>query len=202
MKKIILIITVVFISCNLFGQKPNPAKWADEEVKSWYEKKEWANGCPYELDSCISIRKFAVNYFKYQKEWDEALSFFRNNDLQNLELKRYEIDGDKVFANVSDALTRNYEETNCEFHLKVIDIQFAVRGTEGFGVSAQVGAEIVKAYDFEKDVMLIKPAKETIIASNPTRFFVFFPGDPHRPNVTVGSDKSQVKKVVVKIKTQ
>ncbi len=200
MQKIILICFFTLFCVNIFAE--DPSKWTDQEVKSWYEKKEWANGCPYELDSSISIRKFAISYFAYQKEWDEALAFFKNNDLQNLELKRYEIDGDKVFANVSDALTRDYDKTNCEFHLKIIDIQFAVRGTEGFGISQQVGSTIVKAYDLVKDVMLIKPETEKVIASTPTRFFVFFPGDPHRPNMTVGDEKSQVKKVVVKIKTE
>jgi len=122
--------------------------------------------------------------------------------LQNLELRRYEIDGDKVYANVSDALTKDFENATCEIHFKVIDVQLSVRGTEGFGISNQVGCEIVKAYDPEKDMMLVKPAKETVRASNPNRLFVFFPGDPHRPNMTVGEEKSQVKKIVVKIKTE
>ena len=198
MKKFNCIFLLFFLSVPLFAV--DPSKWTDEEVKSWYEKKEWAKGCPYELDSSISIRKFAVSYFAYPKEWDALLAFFRDNDLQNLELKRYDIEGNKVYANVYDALTRDNDKTNCEVHLKMIDIQLSVRGTEGFGLSQQVGSQIVTAYNPEKDVMLIKPVEEKVIASTPTRFFVFFPGDPHRPNMTVGTEKSQVKKIAAKIK--
>ncbi len=200
MKRIIFSLVLFCLCIGAFAS--DPAKWTDEEVKSWYEKKEWANGCPYELDSSIDIRKFAISYFAYQKEWDAVLAFFRDNDLQNLDPKRYEIDGDRVFANVSDDLTRDYAKTNCEFHLKIIDIQFVVRGTEGFGLSRQVGSEIVRAYNPKSDVMLIKPAEEKMVASTPGRFFVFFPGDPHRPCMTVGAEKSQVKKVVAKIRTE
>ncbi len=200
MKKIFFSLVLLIFSAGVFAS--DPAKWTDEEVKSWYEKKEWANGCPYELDSSIDIRKFAISYFAYQKDWDAVLAFFKDNDLQNLDPKRYEIDGDRVFANVSDDLTRDYEKTNCEFHLKIIDIQFVVRGTEGFGLSQQVGSKIVRAYNIKSDVMLIRPAEEKVVSSTPGRFFVFFPGDPHRPCMTVGAEKSQVKKVVAKIKTE
>ncbi len=199
MQKAILICISIFLGINAFAA--DPSVWTDQELKSWYDKKEWANGCPYEPDSSVDIRKFAVSYFTYREQWDKVLAFFRDNDLQNLELKRHQIDGDRVFANVSDALTRDFEKTNCEFHLKIIDIQFVVRGTEGFGISRQVGSKIVRAYDPVKDVMLILPEEEKVIASDPTRFFVFFPGDPHRPCMSVG-EKSQVKKVVVKIKTE
>ncbi len=199
MQKVVVICIAVVLSMGALAQ--NPAKWTDQEVKSWYETKEWAGGCPYEPDSSIDIRKFAVSYFAYREAWDKVFAFFKDNDLQNLELRRYEIDGDRIFANVSDALTRDLDKTNCEVHLKIIDIQFAVRGTEGFGLSSQVGSKIVRAYDPVKDVMLLVPGDEKVVASGPTRFFVFFPGDPHRPNMTVG-EKSQVKKVVVKIRTE
>ncbi len=198
MKKIFLIITFTLFCMGIHAT--DPSKWTDEETKSWYEKREWANGCPYDLNDSIDKKKFAISYFAHQKEWDEVLVFFRDNDLQNLELKRYPIDGDKVFANVSDALTRDLDKTNCEIHLKTIDIQFAVRGTEGFGLSQQLGAKIVRAYDSTRDVMLVEPVNEKIVTSDPKQFFVFFPGDPHRPNMTVGEEKSQVKKIAVKIK--
>ena len=200
MKKIVCIFLLFFLCVPLFAV--DPSKWTDEEVKSWYEKKEWAKGCPYELDSSINIRKFAISYFAYSKEWDALLAFFRDNDLQNLELKRYDIEGNKVYANVTDTLTRDNDETNSEIHLKMIDIQFSVRGTEGYGLGQQVGSKIIKAYNPEKDVLLIKPAEEKIVASTPTRFFVFFPGDPHRPNMTVGTEKSKVKKIAAKIKIE
>lgn len=197
MKKLITTFLVIFFNISVFAS--NPAKWTDDEVKTWYEKKEWAKGCPYGLDDSIDKRKFAISYFAFQKEWDAVLAFFRDNNLLDLELRQYPILGDKVYVKVLDALTRDYEKTNCEFHLKIIDIQFAVRGTEGFGISTQTGSKIVKAYNPVSDVMLIEPTEETVVTSDPSFFFVFFPGDPHRPNMTVGTEKSQVKKVVAKI---
>jgi biofilm protein TabA len=59
-------------------------------------------------------------------------------------------------------------------------------------------ATVTKAYDEKKDVANYS-AEGSLHPSVPGTFFLFFPSDAHRPNITPGGNKP-VKKLVIKIK--
>ena len=60
--------------------------------------------------------------------------FLKNNDLTKLEPKRYDIDGDKLYAIFSEDMTKNEEDTKFEAHRKYIDIQHVIIGAEQMSI--------------------------------------------------------------------
>ena len=62
------------------------------------------------------------NYSSINKNFEKAFKFLKNNDLKELALGKYEIDGDNVFASVQEYITKTEEEMNWESHEKYIDI--------------------------------------------------------------------------------
>ncbi len=122
----------------------------------------------------------------------------KNNDLSGLELKRYDIEGDNVYATVSEYLTRNEADARYEAHRKYIDIQYVVSGTEIISVapiSQKTG--ILEPYDPTKDIEFLTVSNGENLFAMPDRFFIFFPEDAHRPGLK-NQENSPVRKVVVK----
>ena len=64
----------------------------------------------------------------------QALEFLAKTDFNNVELGRYELDGDNIYY-----MVQNYDtdpnKTISEAHNKYIDIQFMVKGEELIGVA-------------------------------------------------------------------
>jgi YhcH/YjgK/YiaL family protein len=141
-----------------------------------------------------------VSYFKNKERWDKAFSFLKSNDLSGLELKRYDIDGDNLYAPVSEYLTKNEEDAKYEAHQKYIDIQYVVSGKEQIGVAPMSQKkDIIQPYDATKDIEFLTVTNGENRTALPDRFFIFFPGDAHRPGLKDG-ENSPVRKVVVKVK--
>jgi len=187
---------------GFLGCKPsdNPSEWSSKQVDKWFEKGEWLNGWNITPDGSINRKEFAVSYFKNKERWDKAFTFLKSNDLSKLEIKRYEIDGDNVFAPVSEYLSKNEEDAKYEAHKKYIDIQYVISGTEQMSVAPLASlAEVLTPYDETKDVGFMTVSNASHFTATPENFFIFFPSDIHRPSVKVG-ENSQVRKVVVKVK--
>jgi YhcH/YjgK/YiaL family protein len=202
MKKVTLFLVLItgiicFSGCN---SSKDPASWSTSEVDKWFEKHEWLNGLNITPDASINRKEFAVYYFKNKERWDKAFAFLRDSDLTKLSVKRYDIDGDNLYAIVSEALTKNEEDTRFEAHRKYIDIQHVINGAEQMSVTplADKKDELVP-YDSAKDVEFMTVNTTASYEATPDKFFIFFPGDIHRPSVKIGDNKI-VRKVVVKVK--
>lgn len=187
---------------ELFGCKSptDPSQWSANKIDNWFEKGEWLNGWQVKPDATINRKEFAVSYYKHKDRWDKAFVFLKINDLVNMEVRRYEIDGDNIYAPVSEYMTKNEEDARYEAHQKYIDIQYVIKGNELIGVSPMDRQkEILQPYNPEKDVMFLTVDPITSYKATPDRFFIFFPDDAHRPGVKDG-EIAQVRKVVIKIK--
>jgi YhcH/YjgK/YiaL family protein len=202
MEKLIVKIMILtgFLSFTGCISSTDPATWSSKQIDKWYEKGEWLNGWTVSPDASINRKEFAVSYFKNKERWDKAFSFLKNSDLSKLELKRYDIDGDNLYAPVSEYLTKNEEDARYEAHQKYIDIQYVISGVEQMGVAPIAQKkDVLVPYDVTKDVEFMTVTQATDYKATPDRFFVFFPSDIHRPGVKVG-ENSQVRKVVLKVK--
>jgi YhcH/YjgK/YiaL family protein len=60
----------------------------------------------------------------------KAVEFLSNPDLIELQVNKYEIDGDRVYAMVSKDVGRNKKDAQLEIHSKYIDIQLVLEGTD------------------------------------------------------------------------
>lgn len=202
MKKIAFLFILIpgIISFTGCKSSKDPSSWSSNEVDKWFDKHEWLNGWDVTPDASINKKEFVVNYFKNKKRWDKAFAFLKDNDLSKLEVKRYDIDGDNLYASVSEYMTKNEEDTKFEAHRKYIDIQHVINGSEQMSITplSEKKEELIP-YDPAKDVEFMTVNKTASYEATPGKLFIFFPSDIHRPSVKIGENKN-VRKVVVKVR--
>ncbi len=200
--------TIIFILISgiatMAGCKSSkdPAKWSSRQVDDWFSGRTWLKGLNVTPDESINKRELAVYYFKNQARWDKAFDFLRNSDLANMEAKRYDIDGDNLYATISEYVTKNEEDTRFEVHRKYIDIQHVITGSEQMSITPLTGIrEVLVPYDPAKDIEFVTVDKTSSYEATPDKFFIFFPSDVHRPSVKIGENKP-VRKVVIKLRVE
>jgi len=187
---------------GIFGSKSSsdPASWSSKQIDEWFEKGEWSSGWDVPPDVSVNRIEFAKSYFANTERWVKAFNFLKTTDLLNLELKRFDIDGDNIYAFVNEYITKNPENAEYEAHRKYIDIQYIIMGKELIGVAPySLKSEVTQAYDINNDIEFMKVSGGSDITATPEKFFIFFPSDAHRPNLKFG-ENSQVRKIVVKVK--
>jgi YhcH/YjgK/YiaL family protein len=202
MKKLIVTIMVLISFLGLTGTKSttDPATWSKKKIDKWFEGKEWSKGWTVAPDASINRREFAVSYFKNKDRWEKAFGFLKNTDLLKSDLKRYDIDGDNLFATISEYMTKNEEIAKFEAHRKYIDIQYVVSGKEIMNLTPlKTVKEVLTPYDATKDIEFITVSQIVNFKATPSNFFIFFPGDAHRPGLKDG-ENSMVRKIVIKVK--
>lgn len=202
MKKIVILLVIItgIIGLSGCGSPKDPSAWSSAELDKWFEKHEWLNGWNITPDASINKKEFAVYYFKNRERWDKAFAFLKDNDLSKLDVKRFDIDGDNLYATVSEYMTKNEEDTKFEAHRKYIDIQHVITGAEQMSITPLSDRkEELVAYDPTKDVEFLTVNRTASYEATPDKFFIFFPSDIHRPSVKIGENKN-VRKVVIKVK--
>lgn len=129
-----------------------------------------------------------------------ALEELQKQDLANMEPGRYEIDGDKLFYLVQDAMPRLLDGCKSEAHATYADIQLPIGACERFGM-ALPQADLAPVDDrFESNDIAFypTPANEFFMDVKPGGYAVFLPGELHRPCVAI-DNQTPFRKVVVKV---
>jgi biofilm protein TabA len=202
MKKTFTLSAILIFICPLFmqlgAQTSSSEVWTKKSAKKWVKKMEWKNGLKLNPHETVNITEFARQYHLNKEYWDKAFAFLRDKDLKTLEKGRYPIDSENVFAIVTEDPSKNFDKTNGESHRKYIDLQSVIEGEEKIGVYPVSKARVTKEYDATKDIANYS-ADGKLYSAKPGTFFLFFPSDAHRPNITPGGNLV-VKKIVIKIK--
>jgi biofilm protein TabA len=202
MKKLMISVVLFTSIFGFFGCKSSndPSSWDSKKIDDWFQKGEYLNGWAVTPDVSINKKEFAVSYFKNKERWDKAFAFLKNNDLNALEPKRHDIDGNNLYAIKSEYLTKNAEDTRFEAHKNYIDIQYVISGSEQISAApVSMLDSVLVAYDTAKDCELMTVKKCDNLIATPDKFFVYFPSDLHRPGVKI-DENAPVKKIVVKVK--
>ncbi len=200
MKKVIyfsLLLFIFSVFTNTFAQSSS-GKWTKHNAKKWFRKKEWLGGLQLNPHKTVDVQEFARQYHLNKTYWDEAFAYLKNTDLTKLAVGKYPVDGDNVFASVTADASKDFEKTNWESHKKYIDIQYVINGEEKIGVNPVSKSTVTKEYDEKKDAANYS-ADGKLYSATPGTFFIFFPSDAHRPNITPGGNKV-VKKIVIKVR--
>lgn len=193
-KKSALFIAFLVFAASAYSQ----GTWTEKSAKKWLTKKEWKNGIKQNVHPSVNKVVFAEQYHKNKTVWDKCFAFMRDSDLNKLKPGKYAIDGDKAYATITEAPSKEFDKSAWESHRKYIDLQYVIRGKEKIGVAPVATATVTKPYDEAKDGAAYTVEGQYFIAE-PDAFFLFFPSDAHRPNIKVdGFDV--VKKLVIKIK--
>lgn len=173
-------------------------EWTEKSAKKWVKSGQWANGLPIKVYSDVNNVEFAKQYAANAAYWDKAFAFMKDKNLKELPVGKYPIDGDNVYATVTEAPDKDFDKTSWESHRKYIDLQYIITGKEKIGREALANATVTKPYDETKDGANYT-ATGKFYTATPDEFYLFFPGDVHRPSIRVdGYD--MVKKLVIKIR--
>ncbi len=187
----------VLLGSSAFSQKGETPSWTKTKAKQWFVRKDWLHGLALAPHKSINELEFARQYHLHPSLWDSAFAFFAHNDLQTLPKGKYPILGDSVFASITEDPTKDDEKTQWESHRTYADIQYVIRGEEKIGVCPVSKARVTQPYEATNDIARYS-ASGTQYLARPGVFFIFFPTDVHRPNITAGGHQVD-KKLVIKV---
>lgn len=129
---------------------------------------------------------------------NKAFKYLKETDFSKMELGKYEIDGDNIFALVNEYTTKDESEGKLEAHKKYIDVQFVAKGSELMGYAPLGNQKIIDEYNEQNDITFFSGEK-SFTRVDEGMFAIFFPTDVHLPGIKVNKS-AYVKKVVIKVK--
>jgi YhcH/YjgK/YiaL family protein len=145
------------------------------------------------IESILGLER----YRRMNEGFEKAFKFLRTGDITQLETGRYDIDGDSVYAVVSENEMKTIEDAKLEVHDSYIDIQIPLSASETFGWKDRSLCNTGEGkYDDENDVAFFDDKPEVYCVVNPLQTVIFFPNDAHAPLIGYG----KIKKTVIKIK--
>ena len=145
----------------------------------------------FRLDDESAVSEFGEKYKK-------AFAFLRRADLVDLQPGRHEIDGDRVFAIVSDNELKPVGSVQRpEFHKRYVDVQAPITGTELFGVP-DLPEEVANGPFDEKGDGALFDAKCPMQPVKPGECIIFEPCVAHAPCHT-DVPGTRVRKAIVKV---
>lgn len=173
----------------------------DQQVKEWYSKGQWRSGLTLKPDASIDQREFARQYQANKTLWDKALAFLRDKNLDSLPAGNYVIDGQDVFADITETPSSPLDQAKWHSHKRYCDIQYVIKGKERVGVAPIQGAPIVAPFNDKGDSQFYdQNMKGNYYETVPGTFFIFFPSDVHRPFIKVDG-AGEVKRIRFKVKS-
>ena len=144
------------------------------------------------LDTLNAIGKYAG----LSPDFAAAVRWLQATDLHALEPGKTVIDGDRVFATLSENRLEPKDPV-FEVHRRYADIQVILRGREGF-MSGREGRELSGRP--ENDVWFCEADRQLSFVLEEGEFAVFLPGEAHAPGLCGrGTAPLFSRKLVVKV---
>jgi biofilm protein TabA len=200
MRKISFLLLFLLFSLSglqVFAQSDSAQSTAQAADK-WFQQKEWLNGLQLQPHQSTDKVTFARQYQLHKDYWDKAFAFLKNNNLQTMAPGRYAIDSNNVYALITENPTKDLDSAKWESHRNYIDLQYVISGEEKIDVAPVTNLTVTVPYDAARDLINYS-GEGTFYTATPGTFFLFFPTNAHRPNITTDGNKPD-KKVVIKIR--
>ena len=143
----------------------------------------------------------AYKYYNLSDNIKAGLQFLLETDLNNLPCKKHVIDGERIWANVQEIVTKEDETAKWEVHRRYTDIQFVISGCEKMGWANLSDFVPEEAFDTEKDIQfgeIKENCAHGFVVVEQGYFVIFTPDDVHKPALKVDFCNN-VKKIVVKV---
>lgn len=182
------------------SQEATSAMPGAKEARKWMEHGVWRKDVSVKPDHSINVQLFDAQYHKHQDWWQKAMAFLNRKDLAMLAPGTYPIVGKDVFALITEYVPKDLDQSQWESHRKYADIQAVITGEEKIGKSLVSKLTVTKPYDESSDLAnYTGPGKYHV--ATPGTFYIFFPGEGHRPGLKVhNTDTAKVKKLVIKMR--
>jgi len=143
------------------------------------------------------------NLAKYEKTvpgMDKIIAFIEDFKKNPKEVGKYELDGDKLFANVQTYTSKLPEDAKTEAHKTYADWQYVLSGSEMMYMSPVDKMTLIEErYSQGKDIALYKGDLTTCTVLSDDCFAILFPQDAHQPGVMFEKQMT-ISKIVFKIK--
>ena len=171
-----------------------------EMASGWMASGAWRNvfekAFPHESVNAID---FYEQYSKNKEQWDAMFRWLEETDLLAIPGGKHPIEGTSLVVSVEDSKNGPLEKRQSESHRKKIDFQYAVKGTERFGIidhetstpNCEYKPDVIH-YDYDQ-------SKAKFYDSTPDRFFLFFPEDWHIAKINNDTDDQDIRVIVVKL---
>jgi YhcH/YjgK/YiaL family protein len=145
------------------------------------------------IDSLLGLER----YFSMHPGFEKAYRFLRRQPLEQLAEGRHVIDGENVYATVSESPGKAPEVAKLEVHDSYIDIQVLIQGQETMGWRDRRHCKLLNtAYDAQRDMALYDDQPDVFFTLEPEHIVLFFPYDAHAPMIGDGV----IRKIIVKVK--
>lgn len=144
----------------------------------------------------FDLKANAERYLGISSNMDTALNWLKRTDLAALPDGRTEIDGDNVFVNVMEAVTKPQQDCRFEFHRDYYDIQVLIRGREDIAFGTDC-SRVTTAYQTDIGFCDCPAAVESHLTEN--CFVICEPQEPHAPCMAAAGSPSPIRKAVIKV---
>ncbi len=172
------------------------------DASAWYTGKSWLNGLKLQPHDSTNQQEFAKQYQAHKLWWDKAFAFLRDNNLDSLKPGKYVIDGDDVYADITDTPSDELDKSKWHSHRRYCDIQYVIRGAERVGVAPlETGKITIPFTDKGDSQFYTQDMKGEYYLGTPDVFFIFFPTEIHRPFIKV-AESGPVKRIRFKIRSR
>lgn len=154
------------------------------------------------LSSICNEKDFSDHLQRFPERWEAAFRFLADNDINSLADGEYELlPGREAYASVSTYAPKNPEDCLFESHREYIDLQLIAAGSEEMGVTREE-LPVVTPFTPGNDYALYANRAEHASYENtaPSRFYIFFPTDLHRPCIKNADSTAEVRKIVIKLR--
>ncbi len=140
--------------------------------------------------------------YYYSGSVSERVFDFLRSLTPDSEEKKYNLQGDDIFAQVRRYNTCSPESAVLETHQKYVDIHMVLIGSERIECFSKDELVVDTPYDELKDAAFYNHNCSSVVRVNllPGFFVMFPPQDAHMPGLMIESSPEPVKKVVVKVK--
>ena len=129
---------------------------------------------------------------------ETVCSVLESGILKTQSFGSYKTDNPSVRYNLFTYHTEKTASDIYEIHQKEVDVQILLSGFERMDIASKDGLQTIEEYNQAKDALFSKGNKAVSSHADTTTFALFFPGEPHAPNLVDGKP-TEVVKVVFKI---
>lgn len=144
----------------------------------------------------------ANQYYCFGELFQKAFDWIKSTDICALDLGKYEIIGEDLYALVQEYETRTVDECEMETHIKYIDIHYIAKGCEYIAYADKrkmlpanhIGREIPDTVLYEKEY-------NNKMFMEKGDIMICFLNDAHMPR-RIALNKTTVRKVIIKIRAE
>lgn len=140
-------------------------------------------------------------YLGLSSNLDETIRYIMTGKYKNAEFGKNIVSGEEIYYNCpKDAMAKNDENMEFEYHRTYIDIHIPIEGKENIALLQAEDGEETKAYDAEHDYGLYRGKSSGKFCVKEGEFMILFPEEIHIALVKVEAEATPIHKVIFKVK--